>query len=264
LIRKAAVAGSFYSADPDKLRKAVRNFLEAAKKNIPVPKAIIAPHAGYIYSGPIAANSYLCLANMSGIITRVVLLGASHYANFQVIAASGADSFATPLGLVKVDHAAYAKISSFADVKILDKVHVDEHSLEVQLPFLQVLLKDFLIVPLLVSAIAPEEIAKVIAALWGGSETLIVISSDLSHYLDYEEAQKIDHKTAQAIINLSPQDIFENQACGSLPIKGMLEVAIKKHLHAATIDLRNSGDTSGSKGRVVGYGAFHFYETQKT
>lgn len=264
MIRKAAVAASFYSADPDNLQKMVRNFLDSAKKNVPVPKAIIAPHAGYIYSGPIAANAYASLASASTLIKRVILLGASHYANFQVIASSSADSFATPLGLVKVDQETIAKILSFAEVKIIDEVHAAEHSLEVQLPFLQILLKDFVIIPLLVSSMEPQQIAKVLEKLWGGPETLIVVSSDLSHYLDYHAAQKIDQKTAKAITSLSPQDIQEDQACGSLPIKALLEVAIKKHLKAAVIDLRNSGDTSGSRDRVVGYGAFHFYETPNT
>jgi AmmeMemoRadiSam system protein B len=263
LIRKAAVAGSFYPEDPGNLQRTVHNFLDGAKKNLPVPKAVIAPHAGYIYSGPIVANAYAALASVSATIKRVILLGASHYANFEVIALSGAKSFATPLGLLKIDQVAAKQILSFSDVAILDEAHVAEHSLEVQLPFLQVLLKDFVIVPLLVNSITPQQIAKVIEALWGGPETLIVISSDLSHYLDYKMAKKTDQKTAQAIVNLSPQDIQEYQACGSLPIKGMLEVAIKKHLQAAVIDLRNSGDTSGGRDRVVGYGAFHFYERQK-
>lgn len=261
MIRKAAVAASFYSADPDKLQRMIRNFLDSAKKNLPVPKAVIAPHAGYIYSGPIAANSYACLCAARAVIKRVILLGASHYTNFTNIALSGAESFATPLGLVKVDQAAIAKIASLSDGSIMDEVHATEHSLEVQLPFLQMVLEDFVIIPLLVSSIEPQPIAKLIESLWGGPETLIVVSSDLSHYLDYQTAQKLDQKTAKAIINLTPQDIQENQACGCLPIKALLEVAIKKHLKIAAIDLRNSGDTSGSKDRVVGYGAFHFYES---
>lgn len=260
IIRQPAVAGSFYPADPNKLQNMVRDFLVAAKEELSIPKAIIAPHAGYIYSGSIAANAYACLAKVCSTIQRVVLVGASHHVYFTTVAASGADCFATPLGQIKVDQTALAKISSFIDVQVLNEAHVAEHSLEVQLPFLQTVLKNFTIVPLLVCAGSIEQIAKAIELLWGGNETLVVVSSDLSHYHDYETAQKLDQKTAQAVANLRPQDIQEGQACGSLPIKGLLEIAIKKHLTAKIIDLRNSGDTAGDKDRVVGYGAFHFYE----
>jgi len=261
LIRKPAVAGSFYPAVSDELQKMVDNFLTNAKKDLPLPKAIIAPHAGYIYSGQIAASAYACLINSRNIIKRVVILGASHYAGFSIVATSSAEHFSTPLGLVKVDQDTISKISSFTEVGTLDEAHTNEHSLEVQLPFLQTVLKDFTIIPLLVSSSEPQEVAKVIDALWGGNETLVVVSSDLSHYLDYDTAQKTDQKTAQAIVNLKPQDIRDYQACGNLPIKALLEIAIKKHLKVATIDLRNSGDTAGDKSRVVGYGAFHFYTT---
>lgn len=262
-IRQAAVAGSFYPADPHKLQNMVRNFLVDAKEDLPIPKAIIAPHAGYIYSGSIAANAYACLAKICSTINRVVLVGASHHVYFKAIAASGADYFVTPLGQIKVDQDAIAKVAALADVQIFNQAHLAEHSLEVQLPFLQILLKNFSIVPLLAGATTPQQIAKTIEVLWGGIETLIVVSSDLSHYYDYKTAQKLDKQTAQAIIDLNPRDIQEEQACGSLPIKGLLEVAIKKHLKAKIIDLRNSGDTSGTKDQVVGYGAFHFYEGQK-
>lgn len=263
IIRQAAVAGSFYPAEPNKLQNMVHNFLANAKEDSPIPKAIIAPHAGYIYSGPIAANAYACLAKACSTINRVVLVGASHHVYFKTIAASGADYFVTPLGQIKVDQEAIAKVSAFADVQIFNEAHFAEHSLEVQLPFLQILLKNFSIVPLLVGATASQQIAKAIEVLWGGPETLIIISSDLSHYYDYKTAQKLDKQTAQAIIDLNPQDLQEQQACGLLPIKGLLEVAIKKHLTARIIDLRNSGDTSGPKNQVVGYGAFHFYEGQE-
>lgn len=263
IIRQAAVAGTFYPAAPHKLESMIRNFLVNAKENLPAPKAIIAPHAGYVYSGSIAANAYACLANVCHKIKRVVLVGASHHVYFKAIAASRADYFSTPLGQVKVDQDAISKISAFTDIKILDEAHFAEHSLEVQLPFLQILLKNFSIIPLLAGVIAPQQIAKSIEALWGGLETLVIISSDLSHYFDYKTAQNLDQKTAQAIIDLNPQNIQDEQACGLLPIKGLLEVAIKKHLQAKVIDLRNSGDTSGLKDKVVGYGAFHFFERQK-
>lgn len=258
-IRKPAVAGAFYPSDPNKLQVMVRNFLVNAKKDVSVPKAIIAPHAGYIYSGPIAANAYACLAQACDTIKRVVLVGASHQVYFTTIAASSADYFATPLGQIVVDKNAVAKILAVADVKVFDEAHYAEHSLEVQLPFLQILLKNFSIVPLLVCATDLQQIAKAIEFLWGGNETLIVVSSDLSHYHDYKTAQKMDQKTARSIVELKPQEIHEDQACGSLPIKGLLEVALKKHLHGSVVDLRNSGDTAGDKERVVGYGAFHFY-----
>lgn len=258
LVRQPVVAGVFYPAEPMELHNTVRNLLTYAKNDLPVPKAIIAPHAGYIYSGEIAANAYNCLSKAANIIKRVVLLGPAHHYPFRGIAVSGAEYFATPLGQVKVDQESVNQIISLSQVSMLEEAHVLEHSLEVHLPFLQIILKDFSIVPLVVSLTPPDQVAEVIEKLWGGDETLIIVSSDLSHYHDYVTAQNLDNVTCQAILAMQWQLIKDEQACGALPIKGLLQAAIKKKLRPYLIDLRNSGDTAGSKDQVVGYGAFHF------
>lgn len=257
-IRQAAVAGMFYPANPMELRHLIKDFLEEANSHLPNPKAIIAPHAGYIYSGPIAASAFACLHQVKDQIKQVVLLGPSHRYFFQGLGASSMDYFETPLGQIKLDQKAIQKILSLPQVSMADEAHQSEHSLEVQLPFLQVVLSDFLLVPLVISDASVEQIAEVITLLWNGPETLIVISSDLSHYLDYESAKKIDQKTADAIVSLKQENISSDQACGSDGIKGLIQVAKEKNLRVSLIDLRNSGDTAGTKDQVVGYGAFHF------
>jgi AmmeMemoRadiSam system protein B len=257
-IRKPAVAGTFYPDNPAKLREMISGFLKQAKPSNVVPKAVIAPHAGYIYSGPIAASAYARIKPARGIIKRVILLGPSHRVPFRGLAASGADAFATPLGNVPIDKKAVELIQDLPQVDILDTAHVMEHSLEVQLPFLQEVLGEFSLVPLAVGDASAEEVADVLERLWGGPETLIVISSDLSHYHDYRTAGRMDRATSDAIESLHPEDIEHEQACGRVPISGLL-VAAKKHgLRAQTIDLRNSGDTAGSRDEVVGYGAYTF------
>ncbi len=261
-IRPAAVAGRFYPDNPAELRRMVENFLREAKAAAgPTPKAVIAPHAGYIYSGPIAASAYAQLAPARDTIKRIVLLGPSHYELFDGLAATGATAFATPLGAVPVDTAAIADLCSrLPQVSVRDEAHADEHALEVQLPFLQVALADFKIVPLLVGEASDEEVMAVIEALWGGDETRIVISSDLSHYHDYQTAQQTDSGTAQVIESLNWKKLRGDLACGCRPICGLLG-AVKEHgLRCHTVDLRNSGDTSGERDRVVGYGAFVFTE----
>lgn len=255
-IRQPAVAGMFYPADPDELSAMVVDFLEQARSEEPPPKAIIAPHAGYIYSGPIAASAFARLRNLEQAITRVVVLGPAHRVGFYGIAASGADYFQTPLGLIPLDRDAIESIVHLSEVFTYDLAHEQEHSLEVQLPFLQETLGDFALVPLVVGSASPKEVADVIEALWGGPETLIVVSSDLSHYLDYYAARSIDVKTSKSIEALRYEEIQPEQACGRIPVQGLLSVARKYGMSCANVDLRNSGDTAGPREQVVGYGAY--------
>ena len=257
-VRNPAVAGLFYPDDPRELRALLTGYLAAARSAGPVPKAIIAPHAGYIYSGPIAASAYARLKPARGTITRVVLLGPAHRVGFRGLALPSADFFVTPLGRIAVDREAVAKISALPQVHVKDAAHAQEHSLEVHLPFLQEVLGDFQLVPLVVGDADTEDVGEVLDILWGGPETLIVISSDLSHYHDYRTAQRLDRATSEAIEQLRPQDIDYDSACGRNPVNGLLHVARKLGLKANTIDLRNSGDTAGAHDRVVGYGAYVF------
>jgi AmmeMemoRadiSam system protein B len=262
-IRNPAVAGMFYPADSKELENTIRNFLANAKADQPVPKAIIAPHAGYVYSGQTAAKAYACLAQATNSIKSVILLGPSHRYPFRGIAVPQADYFVTPLGQVKIDHEIIAKISHQLQITVSDEAHAQEHSLEVQLPFLQILLKNFSLVPLIVGMSDANQVAKVLELLWDGKETMIVVSSDLSHYHEYKTAQQMDKQAAQAILDLNPNALKEEHACGRTPIKGLLHVAAEKKLKVSLIDLCNSGDTAGPKNHVVGYGAFHFYEEIK-
>ncbi len=258
-IRTPAVAGTFYPDTAHELQNMVQSFLTKIKsESAPVPKAIIAPHAGYVYSGAIAASVYARLTPAHDTITKVVLLGPSHRVPLRGLAASSMQQFATPLGNIPLDRQAIDAILGLSQVAILDQAHAHEHSLEVQLPFLQEVLADFTLIPLVVGDETPEKISEVLEKLWGGPETLIVISSDLSHYLNYFTAQKMDKLTSTAIENLRPGDINSEQACGRNPINGLLHVAKNKGMQAQTIDLRNSGDTAGSKDQVVGYGAYVF------
>lgn len=221
-------------------------------------KAVIAPHAGYVFSGPIAASACARFAPERFSIKRVVLIGPSHHVPFDGLAATSAEAFATPLGLVPVDTDAVRQICSLPQVSLLDEAHAREHSLEVHLPFLQIVLDDFKIVPLVTGNVTDWQVAEVIATLWDGPETRFVISSDLSHYHDYAEARELDFATSQAIEKLRPEEIGEPQACGRIPICGLLRAARQHGLRARTVDLRNSGDTAGPRSQVVGYGAFVF------
>ena len=259
-IREPAVAGMFYPDNPVLLQQQVESLLERDVAVTTPPKALIVPHAGYIYSGPVAASAYLQLPQVRDRIQRVVLLGPSHHTAFSGLAASSAQYFSTPLGLVRVDQQAMDDILLLPQVHVLDEAHAQEHSLEVQLPFLQVVLgKDFGLIPLVVGEADAETVAQVIDILWGGPETLFVISSDLSHYLDYQTAQRLDNATSTAIEQLNPQAIDYRQACGRNPVAGMLQAAHQHGLQATTLDLRNSGDTAGTRDRVVGYGAYAFF-----
>lgn len=254
--RSPAVAGLFYPADPRELRTMIHAFLNATEDSETAPKAVIAPHAGYIYSGPVAASAYARLAKARGTVKRVILLGPSHRVGFLGLAAPSADYFATPLGAIPVDRESLEKVLTLPQVQVLDRAHAQEHSLEVHLPFLQEVLGEFTLVPLVAGEASAQEVAEVLELLWGGPETLIVISTDLSHYHDYHTAQRMDAATSRAIETLRPEDIGYDQACGRVPLIGLLEVARRRGLHIRTVDLRNSGDTAGPRERVVGYGAY--------
>ncbi|MCK7576420.1 MAG: AmmeMemoRadiSam system protein B [Chromatiales bacterium] len=261
-IRQPAVADQFYPGDPVKLGRMLDALLAAphpstsSRSGTTPPKALIVPHAGYIYSGPIAATAYATLAPVRDRIHRVVLLGPSHRLPFMGLAATSADVFATPLGPIPIDRVAVERVLTLPQVRLLDAAHAQEHSLEVQLPFLQRVLDDFTLVPLVVGEAAPESVAEVLDLLWGGPETLILVSSDLTHYLDYRTARRIDAATSEAIEALRPESIGYDQACGRAPLNGLLTLARRRGLRAEILDLRNSGDTAGSRDQVVGYGAY--------
>ncbi|MFN3564543.1 MAG: AmmeMemoRadiSam system protein B, partial [Burkholderiaceae bacterium] len=261
-IRPAAVAGMFYPAHTDALRDEVRALLAGARTPQPprVPKALIAPHAGYVYSGPIAASAYATLAKARDLIRRVVLLGPAHRVAVQGLALPGADRFATPLGEVEVDRAAIAALRELPQVVESAAAHALEHSLEVQLPFLQATLGEFRLVPVAVGDATPGEVAQALERVWGGGETLIVVSSDLSHYLPYAAAREVDARTVSAILALDP-GLDHRQACGATPINGLLQVARRRGLRPELLDARNSGDTAGDRRRVVGYAALAFHES---
>lgn len=256
-VRRPAVAGQFYPADAAQLRTAVLRLLAHAQSTDgTLPKALIAPHAGYIYSGDVAAAAFATLKEHSEQIKRVILIGPAHYVAVRGIAIPTTAAFATPLGQVPVDHAALEKIDARPWVARADGPHIPEHALEVELPFLQSLSGDFRLVPLVVGDAEPEEVADVLSALWGGSETLIVVSSDLSHYHDYDTAQRLDHATAHLIERGDWAAIGPNQACGFLAVAGLLSEASRRGLSARRLALCNSGDTAGPRDRVVGYGAW--------
>ncbi len=258
-IRPAAVAGAFYPASESAVRRAIdESFARSVARpaDAPIPKALIVPHAGYVYSGPVAASAYRWLEGARSVVERVVLLGPSHRHWFSGVAVPSADAFETPLGLVSVDAEGRAAALRLPGVRVDDRAHDLEHSLEVQLPFLQTVLDDFTLVPLSVGDADPSEVANVIDALWGGPETLVVVSTDLSHYHPYEVADRIDSGTASVVVAMEPEAIADDDACGARPLRALLEVANRRRLGTALLDLRNSGDTSGDRKRVVGYGAF--------
>lgn len=259
-IRAAAVAGAFYPGESAALDHSVRRYLGQANPSPrdQLPKAIIVPHAGYVYSGPVAAQAYQLLRPYAAQIRRVVLLGPVHRVAIRGLALPDSDSFATPLGLVPLDTAGMAAIADLPQISVNDAAHAWEHSLEVQLPFLQDVLEDFRLIPLAVGDATPDEVAEVLERLWGGAETLIVISSDLSHYLPYDDARARDSHTASRILQLDSH-ISHHEACGATPVNGLLQVARRHRLSPALLDLRNSGDTEGDRDRVVGYSAFAFY-----
>jgi hypothetical protein len=258
-IRPAAVAGLFYPRDAGELGATVDGLLAGAAAPERVPKALIVPHAGYVYSGATAARAYRAIAAAAPRIWRVVLLGPCHREWLAGFAVPRARAFATPLGLVPIDAAAVSRLAGLTTVTVSDVPHAREHSLEVQLPFLQRLLPDAQIVPVLVGEATAGEVESVIDALWGGPETLIVVSSDLSHYHRYEQARALDAATAAAIVE-SRAELTAQDACGGVVVNGLLRAARRHGLRAELLELCNSGDTAGDRERVVGYGAFGFYD----
>jgi AmmeMemoRadiSam system protein B len=260
-LRAPAVAGLFYPADSLALTSSIDTMLAGVKPRPLRPKALIVPHAGYIYSGPIAASAYAMLRPLAGDIHRVVIFGPAHRALVAGLAAPASTAFATPLGQVPVDTAAIKMAATLPQVSISDLAHAEEHCLEVQLPFLQSVLDDFAVAPFVVGGATGEQVAEVMELLWGGSETLIVVSSDLSHYLPYAVARQVDEATADNVLNKRPLAHHE-QACGAAAINGLIETARRRHLSPELLDLRNSGDTAGDRSRVVGYAAFAFTEAK--
>ena len=255
-VRKPAAAGRFYPANADELRAMVRGYVSAATLHGETPKAIIVPHAGYPYSGPIAGSGYAQIARLRRIVTRVVLLGPAHFVPVRGLAVPSVEAFATPLGQVPLDRDAIADLLLLPQVEVLDEAHAREHSLEVHLPFLQETLGEFKLVPLAVGEATADEAAQVVERLWGGPETLFVISSDLSHFHDYESAAELDRETSQLIESLQYEKLRGTRACGFKPISGILKVARERGMKVEILDVRSSGDTAGPRDRVVGYGAY--------
>lgn len=257
--RPPAVAGMFYPRAAHELERDVQLYLKEGQiTSGPIPKAVVAPHAGYIYSGPIAGSAFQAWRARRGQVKRVVLIGPSHFHHFSGLALSPHGIWSTPLGLVQVDAAGVEQLAGLSDAHFSETIHAEEHSLEVELAFLQTVLGKFTLVPVLTGDVSDDVMAETLGILWGGPETVVVVSSDLSHYYDYQTARKLDRATADAIEALDPGQIHPQQACGRLAIQGLLQVALDQNLTAATWDLRNSGDTAGRKDRVVGYGAFAF------
>jgi len=262
-IKQPAVAGYFYPSDRDELQCMVEEMLNNVTNQSPPPKAIMAPHAGYIYSGPVAASAYASLYPVSDSIKKVVLLGPAHRVYVKGMAISTASHFATPLGEISIDTALRNCASKLSGVEIMDEAFSQEHSLEVHLPFLQTVLKNFTLLPVVVGDASPDQVGKLIESVWGGEDTLIVISTDLSHYHDYQTAKRLDTETADFIKQLRYEKISPKQACGCRPVSGLLKIARDKGHEVTILDVRNSGDTAGSNDKVVGYGAFLLYENNK-
>ncbi len=260
-VRQPAVAGRFYPERADDLSRDLDRLLEQARENpdLPAepPKALIVPHAGYDYSGPTAARAYALLESVRDSFQRVVLLGPAHYVGFRGLALSSASAFATPLGEVPLDRQLHDTLATLGQVRLLDGPHAPEHSVEVQLPFLQWVLDDFALVPVLVGDATAEEVAAVILACWGGPETLVLVSSDLCHYLPYEQAQAADADTVRRILTLAAP-LPRRSACGARGIDGLILAARGHRLRPRLVDHRTSGDTAGDRSSVVGYAAISF------
>ena len=260
-VRSPAVAGTFYPQGRTDLASLVDRLLADARPPAGrgVPKAIVVPHAGYVYSGPIAASAFKLFEPIADEIERVILIGPAHRVFLDGLASPGASALATPLGQVPVDEESLAGVPEVARDP---KAHAREHSLEVEIPFLQRVAPRAKIVPLVVGHASPEAVGRILEKLWGGPETRIVVSSDLSHYLSYEEGRFADARTARRIVSLAAQPVGQDEACGASGINGLVWVARKRQLRGELIDLRSSGDTAGSRDEVVGYGAFAFFEEE--
>lgn len=261
-IRPAAVAGYFYPSDSAELTQQIHDLLGQANYDTPAtqPKAIIVPHAGYVYSGAVAATAYHALTPWAEHIRRVIMLGPSHRFTLRGLALPDVEAFSTPLGDIAIDTEFCERIAHLPQVQVMPSCHTAEHSIEVQLPFLQSILPDFKLVPLVVGLASAQDVADVLEFAWGGPETLIVISSDLSHYLEYDSAKARDADTPSKIVN-TDNHIGNQDACGAAPIRGLLLRAHELGLKGALLDYRNSGDTAGEKSRVVGYAAVTFTES---
>ena len=261
-IRPTAVAGMFYPSDPVELRAMVSGYLNSARETpidkAATTKAIIAPHAGYIYSGPVAAHAYHYVESIKDKIANVVLIGPSHRVPLLGLATSSADYFATPLGNIPVNRALTEQINGLPFISELDQAHSMEHSLEVHLPFLQLALNEFSLVPIVAGDASPEDVCQLISVACSSDDTLLVISSDLSHYHDYQTAKRLDQDTCEAIEALDIRGVDSQHACGYIPVRGLLAYARQHNLAATTVDCRNSGDTAGPKDQVVGYGSYVF------
>lgn len=285
-VRPAAVSGLFYPAAAAELRSELATLFQWAEESrrapaaapgaqaaagqggapapLAIPKALIAPHAGYMYSGAVAASAYARIRSARGKITRVVLLGPAHRAYVQGMSLPEATAFATPLGEVPLDMEAMTELRARLPLNDLRAAHAGEHALEVHLPFLiDALGSEFKLVPLLVGEASIAQVVEVLDTLWGGEETLIVISTDLSHYHPYREAMEIDNGTIDAVLNLRT-DLTHEQACGATPLAGLLGMARRRGMRIELTDRCNSGDTAGDRGRVVGYAAFALYENDGT
>ncbi len=263
-VRQAAVAGQFYPSDSDDLSKMVDGFLRDATPVTGRAKAIIGPHSGYVFSGPIAGTAYRAFDGLDpDSIKRVVLMGPAHLVSFRGVAACAFSHFTTPLGDVIIEPGAMDRVLNFPGVIEYDGAHTGEHSLEVHLPFVQRVFPKARVVPLLVGQDAENAVEMILEALWGGSETRIIISSDLSHFHQYGAAKEIDQKTSRAIAELDPAGVLSDGSCGAVAVRGLLRVARKKQMNAKILDLRSSGDTAGGQDEVVGYGAYAFYENPR-
>ncbi|WP_281647624.1 AmmeMemoRadiSam system protein B [Parendozoicomonas sp. Alg238-R29] len=254
-VRQPAVAGSFYPANKTSLKDTIASLLADASTRDLYSRILVVPHAGYIYSGAIAASAYKLLEQYPHPIEQVILLGPSHRTPLHGLALPDSSVFHTPLGAIEINTELVEQLLPLSQVQVLEAAHELEHSLEVQLPFLQVCLKNFKLLPLVVGEADSIAVSEVLETVWGGSETLIIISTDLSHFHSYDEAKVIDQNTVNGIEALD-NTLTGEQACGCRPLNGLLTLAREKDLKVETLDIRNSGDTVGNHDRVVGYGAF--------
>ena len=261
-VRRAAVAGAFYTEEPEALSAEISSLLDKERSEGPRPKALIVPHAGYIYSGSVAARAYARIRDYASGISRVLLLGPTHHEAVAGMALPSVKAFQTPLGDIPLDMASIARMTGRPEMQISNHVHENEHSIEVQLPFLQTLLDEFVLLPVLVGDADPSMVEALLHEFGGGEETLIVVSSDLSHFLNYDEARELDGATREAIESLDTEGWTWESACGRIPILGLLRLARRLNMDVETLDLRSSGDTAGGRDRVVGYGAWAFHERE--
>jgi hypothetical protein len=260
-LRPPAVAGTFYPADASELRRTVAGFIESCPRSVEnrTPKALIVPHAGYPYSGPVAGCAYRLLRDTYRSVRHVVLLGPSHRVPLRGLGVPAVDGFVTPLGVVPIDAAGRQRLRERGLAGITDAPHASEHSLEVQLPFLQCVLDDFDLLPIAAGLAPTDLVAHALESMWNGEETLVVVSTDLSHYHTYDEARQLDDATTRAILGRR-SDLSDEQACGAGGVNGLMQVARRRNLQVSLLDQRNSGDTAGDRSRVVGYGSYAVFE----